>query len=105
TRLSLDAIKIISTIKSTGSFSMAAEALHKTPSAISYRVSNIESKLCVKLFHRNGPMITLTDEGEFLLQEGSWILNAVQDLESRVRNIPKLDNNIRLAVDTFFPLE
>ena len=50
-------------------------------------------------------MITLTDEGEFLLQEGSWILNAVQDLESRVRNIPKLDNNIRLAVDTFFPLE
>ncbi len=40
-------------------------------------------------------MITLTDEGEFLLQEGSWILNAVQDLESRVRNIPKLDNNIR----------
>ena len=29
TRLSLDAIKIISTIKSTGSFSMAAEALHK----------------------------------------------------------------------------
>ncbi|MGP2608305.1 LysR family transcriptional regulator, partial [Serratia ureilytica] len=37
TRLSLDAIKIISTIKSTGSFSMAAEALHKTPSAISYR--------------------------------------------------------------------
>ncbi|MGB8665841.1 MAG: LysR family transcriptional regulator [Serratia inhibens] len=105
TRLSLDAIKIISTIKSTGSFSMAAEAQHKTPSAISYRVSNIESKLCVKLFHRNGPMITLTDEGEFLLQEGSWILNAVQDLESRVRNIPKLDNNIRIVVDKFFPLE
>lgn len=105
TRLSLDAIKIISTIKSTGSFSMAAEALHKTPSAISYRVSNIESKLCVKLFHRNGPMITLTDEGEFLLQEGGWILNAVQDLESRVRNIPKLDNNIRIVVDNFFPLE
>lgn len=105
TRLSLDAIKIISTIKSTGSFSMAVEALHKTPSAISYRVSNIESKLCVKLFHRNGPMITLTDEGEFLLQEGSWILNAVQDLESRVRNIPKLDNNIRIVVDNFFPLE
>ncbi|CAI0691558.1 LysR family transcriptional regulator [Serratia quinivorans] len=105
TRLSLDAIKIISTIKSTSSFSMAAEALHKTPSAISYRVSNIESKLCVKLFHRNGPMITLTDEGEFLLQEGAWILNAVQDLESRVRNIPKLDNNIRIVVDNFFPLE
>ncbi|SMB43623.1 Transcriptional regulator, LysR family [Serratia proteamaculans] len=105
TRLSLDAIKIISTIKSTGSFSMAAEALHKTPSAISYRVSNIESKLCVKLFHRNGPTITLTDEGEFLLQEGGWILNAVQDLESRVRNIPKLDNNIRIVVDNFFPLE
>lgn len=105
TRLSLDAIKIISTIKSTGSFSMAAEALHKTPSAISYRVSNIESKLCVKLFHRNGPMITLTDEGEFLLQEGGWILNAVQDLESRVRNIPKMDNNIRIVVDKFFPLD
>ncbi|MFI8418605.1 LysR family transcriptional regulator [Serratia sp. NPDC078593] len=105
TRLSLDAIKIISTIKNTGSFSMAAEALHKTPSAISYRVSNIESKLSVKLFHRNGPVITLTDEGEFLLKEGGWILNAVQDLESRVKNIPKLDNNIRIVVDKLFPLE
>ncbi|EFE95660.1 LysR family transcriptional regulator [Serratia odorifera] len=105
TRLSLDAIKIISTIKSTGSFSMAAEALHKTPSAISYRVANIESKLCVKLFHRNGPMVTLTDEGEFLLQEGGWILNAVQDLESRVRNIPKLDSHIRIVVDKLFPLD
>lgn len=104
-RLSLDAIRVINTIKNTGSFSMAAEALHKTPSAISYRVSNIENKLCVKLFHRNGPMITLTDEGEFLLQEGAWILNAVEDLESRVRNIPKLDNNIRIVVDKFFPLE
>ncbi|WP_159566708.1 LysR family transcriptional regulator [Budvicia diplopodorum] len=105
TSLSLDAIKIISTIKTTGSFSRAAEVLYKTPSAISYRVSNIENKLSVKLFHRNGPMITLTDEGEFLLQEGIWILNAMQDLESRVRNIPKLDNNIRLAVDAFFPWE
>ncbi|WP_156293020.1 LysR family transcriptional regulator [Serratia oryzae] len=105
TRLSLDAIKIISTIKSTGSFSMAAEALHKTPSAISYRVSSIESKLCVKLFHRNGPMITLTDEGEFLLQEGGWILNAVCDLERRVKNIPKMDSHIRIALDKFFPME
>ncbi|MDL4454806.1 LysR family transcriptional regulator [Klebsiella michiganensis] len=102
--LSIDAIKVISTINSAGSFSMAAEILHRTPSAISYRVSNIESKLCVKLFHRNGPVITLTDEGEFLLQEGYWILNAVQDLESRVRNIPKLENNIRLAVDSYFPI-
>lgn len=104
-RLSLDAIRVISTIKNTGSFSMAAEALHKTPSAISYRVSHIENKLSVKLFHRNGPMITLTDEGEFLLQEGAWILNAMADLESRVRNIPKLDSSIRIVVDKFFPLE
>lgn len=103
TRLSLDAIKIIDTIKETGSFSMAADVLHKTPSAISYRVANIENKLNVKLFHRHGPVVSLTEEGEFLLTEGRWIVNAVQDLENRVRNIPKLTHEIRIVVDTFFP--
>ncbi|MEK2485500.1 LysR family transcriptional regulator [Providencia stuartii] len=105
TRLSVDAINIISTIKKTGSFSTAADVLHKTPSAISYQVLNIESRLKVKLFHRNGPVIRLTKEGEFLLQEGAWILNAVQDLENRVRNIPTFDNQIRIVVEKFLPLD
>ncbi|MEY0231654.1 LysR family transcriptional regulator [Providencia manganoxydans] len=105
TRLSVDAINIINTIKKTGSFSTAADVLHKTPSAISYQVLNIESRLKVKLFHRNGPIIRLTKEGEFLLQEGVWILNAVQDLENRVRNIPTLDNQIRIVVEKFLPLD
>ncbi|WP_338539403.1 LysR family transcriptional regulator [Providencia vermicola] len=104
-RLSVDAINIISTIKKTGSFSTAADVLHKTPSAISYQVLNIESRLNVKLFHRNGPIVRLTKEGEFLLQEGAWILNAMQDLENRVRNIPTLDNQIRIVVEKFLPLD
>ncbi len=103
-KISLDAIHIIGTIKSTGSFSTAAEVLHKTPSAISYRVSNIESKLNIKLFHRNGPVVNLTKEGEFLLQEGGWILNAVNDLESRIKNMHLQDRGIRIILDTHFPL-
>lgn len=104
-RLSLDAIRMVQAIKSTGSFSMAASILHKTPSAISYRVSSIEERLGVKLFHRNGPLISLTVEGQTLLSEGEWIINAVDSLEKRITTRSSGSDHFRIAIGSLFPLE
>ncbi len=53
-------------VAETRSFSRAGERLHVTQSAISQSVKNLEIKTKVKLFHRNGKQILLTQEGERL---------------------------------------
>lgn len=46
-----------------GSFTLAAEELRLTQSAISRHVRNLEAQLDVTLFHRSGRNLTLTPEG------------------------------------------
>jgi len=83
-KLSLDVIQLVNLIKDSGSFSNAAEKMHRTPSAISYRVSNVEKMLGVKLFKRNGPFVELSKTGQLIASEGISILNAIDNLEDRL---------------------
>jgi DNA-binding transcriptional LysR family regulator len=86
-KLSLDAIQVIDSIERFGSFSAAAEHLHKVPSTISYTVTKLEEQLGMELFERHGPRVVLTRVGEELLKEGRWLVAAAGDLESRLRRI------------------
>ncbi len=86
-RLTLDALQTVDAIARHGSFSAAAEVLHKVPSTISYTVARLERQLGVELFERHGPRVSLTPAGDELLREGRWLLGAAADLESRVRRI------------------
>jgi DNA-binding transcriptional LysR family regulator len=49
------------------SFSAAARRLHVTPSAISQQIHSLEQQLQVELFHRDGPRISLTEDGRALV--------------------------------------
>lgn len=51
-------------------FSRAAEELYITQPAVSASVAKLESHYGVKLFHRIGRRVELTDAGRFLLEEG-----------------------------------
>lgn len=62
-------------VAKTGSFSKAAESLHVTQSAISQNVKNLETKVGVKIFTRNGKKVVLTSEGEQLFQTAREYLN------------------------------
>ena len=48
-------------------FSLAAEALHVTQPAISDQVRKLESEYDIKLFNRSKKQITLTPDGQALL--------------------------------------
>ncbi len=104
-KLSLDAIKIINIVRDSGSFSTAAAILHKTPSAISYRVSSLEKSLGLKLFNRNGPVVTLTEQGKKIADEGKWILSAIEALEHNL-HIPSYQaETFHIAISELFPAE
>jgi DNA-binding transcriptional LysR family regulator len=49
------------------SFSAAARRLHLTQSAVSQQIHSLEQQLQVELFHREGPRISLTEDGRALM--------------------------------------
>jgi len=103
-KLSLDAIQVIDAIERFGSFSGAAEHLHKVPSTISYTITKLEEQLGMQLFERHGPRVVLTRVGEELLKEGRWLLAAAGDLESRLRRIATgYESELRLVHDSIIP--
>lgn len=103
-KLSLDAIQVIDAIERFGSFSGAAEHLHKVPSTISYTVTKLEAQLGMQLFERHGPRVALTRVGKELLKEGRWLVVAAGDLESRLRRAATgYESELRLVHDSIIP--
>ncbi|USD42989.1 DNA-binding transcriptional regulator DsdC [Vibrio sp. SCSIO 43135] len=58
-----------------GSFSLAAEELSLTPSAISHRINKLEVDIGIQLFKRTHRKITLTEEGVRIYQSLQKALN------------------------------
>lgn len=79
-------------VAKTGSFSKAAESLHVTQSAISQNVKNLETKVGVKIFTRNGKKVVLTSEGEQLFQTAREYLNK---LDKTVHDIQELKDSLK----------
>lgn len=74
-------------IVSSGSFSLAAEELALTQPAVSKRVAALEDKLGVKLFHRIGRPISLTEAGEALLPRARHLLAELEDTQRLIANL------------------
>jgi len=105
-KLTLEGLEIVDAIDRRGSFSAAAEVLHKVPSTISYMVAKLEEDLKVSLFRRNGPRIEITEAGRELLREGRLLLQAASDLECRVQRVASgWESRFQIAVDALIPTE
>ena len=62
----MDRLRLITTFMSVAeaeNFSRAAQALHLTPQAVSLQISQLESWLGVRLFHRSTRRMALTEDG------------------------------------------
>src|SRR3984893_12839725 len=69
-----------------GSFTIAAERLGLTQSAVSVSVKKLEEKHNVLLFDRSGRRLILTDAGQVLLNEAERILRDVELTIKRVES-------------------
>jgi DNA-binding transcriptional LysR family regulator len=65
--LDLDQLRTFVAIAETGSFTRAADAVHKTQSAVSMQMRRLEERIGKAIFMRDGRASRLTDEGERLL--------------------------------------
>jgi len=105
-RLSIEALEVLDAIDREGSFSAAAESLHRVPSAITYTIRTLEDDLNIKLFDRSGHKAKLTAAGLELLREGRHLLKAAGELERRVRRVATgIETDIRIAISDLLRLE
>jgi DNA-binding transcriptional LysR family regulator len=65
--IDIDQLRTFIAIAETGSFTKAADVVHKTQSAVSMQMKRLEERLDRAIFARDGRASKLTDDGERLL--------------------------------------
>lgn len=85
--LSPDAFRILNAIAKAGSFAAAARALGMVPSALTYRVRQIEDALDVLLFDRSSRQARPTAAGAELLAQGERLKQEVDAVVNRVKRV------------------
>jgi DNA-binding transcriptional LysR family regulator len=85
--LTPDALEMLQRIAQTGSFAAAAREQGLVPSALTYRVRQIEDALDVLLFDRSSRNAKLTPAGDELLREGTRLLQDIDAIAHRVKRV------------------
>ncbi len=94
--LELDVLKTFVAIAETGNFTTAAEAVHRTPSAVSMQIKKLEEVLGCMLFRRDARSVTLTHHGEVLLSYARRLLALSNEAVSRFM-MPEMSGVVRLG--------
>ena len=99
--LTPDALAMLQTIASAGSFAAAARATNVVPSALTYRVRQLEDALDVLLFDRSSRQARLTEAGAELLREGTRVLADIDAIANRVKRVATgWEPQFTIAVDS-----
>ncbi len=99
--LTPDSLSMLQSIEAAGSFAAAARALGLVPSALTYRVRQIEDALDVLLYDRSSRQAKLTPAGAELLREGARLLNDIDAMANRVKRVATgWESQLTIAIDT-----
>lgn len=85
--LTPEALGLIEAVHRTGSLAAAARELGVVPSALTYRVRQMEDALDVLLFDRSSRQARLTEAGHELLREGNRLLIELDAVAHRVKRV------------------
>ncbi len=91
-----DVLRTFVAIAETGNFSTAAEAVLRTPSAVSMQIKKLEEQLKAVLFLRDARSVTLTQQGETLLTYARRMLALSNEAVSRFV-MPDMSGSVRLG--------
>ena len=98
--LTPESLAMLHAIAELGSFAAAARALNVVPSALTYRVRQIEDALDVLLFDRRSRQAVLTPAGNELVHEGNRLLVEIDAVANRVKRVATgWETQLTIAVD------
>ncbi len=94
-------LAMLQVIADTGSFAAAARACGMVPSALTYRVRQLEDALDVLLFDRSSRQAQLTEAGAELLREAGSLLAEIDAIANRVKRVATgWEPQFTIAVDS-----
>ncbi len=99
--LTPDALGVVQAVAAHGSFAAAARELGLVPSAVTYRIRQLEDALDVLLFDRSSRQARLTPAGSELLTAGQQLLQDIDTMANRVKRVATgWEAEFTVAVDT-----
>lgn len=103
-RISLEQWRALVAVVAEGGYAQAARALHKSQSAVTYAVQQLESRLGVKAFQVEGRRAVLTPTGEQLYRRARLLLEEAANLEQSAQRLSAgWEAELRVAVEIIFP--
>ena len=103
-RVSLEQWRALVAVVDGGSYSKAADALHKSQSSITYALQQLESDLGVKPFKIEGRKAVLTPTGQLLYRRARYLLDESAQLERSAQRLSAgWEAELRLAIEVLFP--
>jgi len=94
--LELDVLRTFVAIAETGSFTAAANAVFRTPSAVSMQIKKLEEMLGRSVFQRDARSVSLTADGELLLNYARRLLALNREAVSKFV-MPDISGIVRLG--------
>ncbi|MCF6370954.1 LysR family transcriptional regulator [Rhizobium halophilum] len=102
--ISLEQWRALVGVVDAGSYALAAEALGKSQSSVSYAVAQIEERTGVQVFRIQGRKAVLTAEGKALYLRARYLLSEATRLEKAAAQMALgHEAELRLAADIMFP--
>ena len=99
--LTPEALGLIDAVHRAGSMAAAARELGVVPSALTYRIRQVEDALDVLLFDRSSRRARLTEAGKELLREGNRLLLELDAIANRVKRVATgWEPQLTLSVDS-----
>lgn len=81
------ALEVVDAVARTGSFSAAAQELHRVPSAVSYTVRQLEQWLAVPLFELRYCDVELTPAGALFIKDARIVIKKTNDIRRQCQQV------------------
>lgn len=99
-KVSLEQWLTFKTVVDSGSYAMAAEALNKSQSSISYAIARLNEQLPQPVLVLNGRKAALTDAGQVLYRHAEHLLNQASQAEAVASSLALgFESEVAIAVD------
>ncbi len=103
-RTTLEQWAVLASVVDEDGFGAAAEALHKSQSAVSYAIARLQEALGVDVLAIDGRKAVLTAHGKTLLKRARPLLRDLEGIEALARSLQQgWEPELKLVVDVAFP--
>jgi LysR family transcriptional regulator for metE and metH len=95
-------LKLVKAVSEEGSLTGAAEKLHRSQSALSHQLKNLEEELGASVFNRINKKLILTQAGERLLKSSQKILDELQQTRREISQLVDGESGVlRLSTECY----